>query len=70
MTMQRRHFELIAQILRDEGQHQGASSPDYQGGRRQAVLDIATRFARDLSHTNPQFDRNRFLKACGVEVQS
>ena len=54
MTMQRRHFELIAEIIECYGD-------DVQ------QRECALHFANYLLRTNPQFDRARFLKACGVE---
>lgn len=54
-TMQHRHFAAIASIL--------AGMPDEDG------RDCASRlFACELSRTNPNFNRARFLKACGVEA--
>lgn len=53
--MTRKHFELIARIL-DESD----LSPDEHE-------HISSRFADELEHLNPNFDRERFLKACGVE---
>ncbi len=53
MTMQRRHFELIAEAIQELG-------------------DVAIRpfmarhFASKLAATNPNFNRARFLRACGV----
>jgi hypothetical protein len=55
MTMQRRHFELIAETI--------AELPA-NGNQRYVV---AHQFARKLRATNPQFNEARFLRACGVE---
>jgi len=49
--MQHRHFTTIATIIRNFGYPQ----------ERQR---IAEEFARELRHTNPRFDRDRFLAAC------
>lgn len=57
MTMQRRHFEMIANSVR-------MLYGDLTKAQRQLV---AERFADDLTRTNPNFNRARFLKACGVE---
>lgn len=54
--MQHRHFATIAGIL--------ANMPARWSQRR---LDIINHFANGLQHTNPRFDRARFLRACGVE---
>lgn len=53
--MQHRHFATIAAILAD--------LPDHWS-RKPAVIH---HFAEELRHTNPKFDRARFLRACGVE---
>ena len=53
--MTRKDFELIAKAIRDQ--------------RDQPVPDpldaLAYRLASALFNTNPRFDRERFLKACG-----
>jgi hypothetical protein len=51
--MQRRHFETIARIISLIPQDD-------------AKLVAAYRFAAELASTNGQFDRHRFLAACGV----
>lgn len=56
MTMQRRHFELIASVIHS------MTGEDFEGLRPV----IARRFANELATTNPQFQRDKFLKACGV----
>jgi hypothetical protein len=55
MTMQRRHFEMIAETLRRH-------TPQYPA----AVAALARDFADTLARTNQRFDRARFLAACGV----
>lgn len=60
MTMQRRHFQMIADIL--------------AGMRIYMPTEYADRaaeyFADELRQTNPQFNRDKFLKACGVTGES
>lgn len=53
-TMEHRHFATIAAII--------AKMPYPEGVR----VKLAEYFADELRHTNPRFDRARFLKACGV----
>lgn len=62
MTMQRRHFELIAESLH-------ASRPIGQPGdiRFNTWKSVVSEFCGRLSATNPNFNRARFLRACGVE---
>ena len=56
--MTRKDFQLIADVLQEvEGPICSTETRD----------QIATAFARALRTTNPQFDRERFLRACGVE---
>lgn len=58
--MQRRHFELIAGVLRD---FRRTSEP---GGLAELATDeLAERFADQLRKENPRFDRDRFIRACG-----
>jgi hypothetical protein len=56
MTMTRQHFQLIADVLHDAG----LTDEDRKY--------LSTLFANKLATTNPNFDRTRFLKACGVET--
>lgn len=58
MTMTGQHFQMIADVVKDftfEGNEPKSS-------RALMALDFAAR----LQATNPNFDRARFLKACGV----
>lgn len=52
-TLQHRHFAVIAQTI-------AKLSPDIR-------TDVARHFANELAGTNPNFNRNRFLKAAGIE---
>ena len=51
-AMTRCHFAFIASLI--------ASLPN---GR----AEVAVAFADQLAQTNPRFDRNRFLAACGAD---
>ncbi len=59
MTMQRRHFELIAEIIHN--------MPSFAASLRTQRESCAHAFADGLRASNPSFNRARFLKACGVE---
>jgi len=59
--MQRRHFEFIAEALNDAKPSAGDPAEDF--GWRFTVATMATHLAR----TNPNFNRERFLKAAGAE---
>lgn len=52
--MQHRHFATIATIIRE-------MSGGFSEEERE---DIAVAFADRLRETNPNFDRDRFLRAC------
>ena len=67
MTMQRRHFELIAETIKDLRIDNGASYDPSQPLADFVRSPIAYTFARALSMTDPSFNRSRFLRACGVE---
>lgn len=55
--MQHRHFATVAGII--------AGMAD--SWKERARVHIAHRFADELEHTNPRFDRARFLAACNVK---
>ena len=55
MQMQRRHFELIARVI-------SGSTID-----KSAKIILALDFGRELRHTNPNFNVERFYRACGAE---
>jgi hypothetical protein len=65
MSMQRRHFELIAETIK-RARFAPNVSP-FQGISEDAHSAIAREFAQSLKATNPQFNTSRFLAACGVE---
>jgi hypothetical protein len=53
--MSRKDFELIARTIRESATRANVSNGV-----------IAREFADALATTNPNFDRARFLKACGT----
>lgn len=60
VAFQRRHFEFIAKELRI------ARDSVAEGPATETIDALACRFANSLGDTNPQFDRARFLTACGA----
>lgn len=58
MTLTRQHFQLIADVLKR------AKFNTTELGHRTICED----FADELAKTNPNFNRRRFLTACGVET--
>lgn len=66
-TMSKRHFEFIASVLRDDNP-MGTSDNETLEAHQLAQWRLTVkRFARELSATNPQFKRETFLRACGLE---
>ena len=62
--MQRRHFQAIADVLKAYSDEAAAIN---EPTRKAHAEEIAARFADALRSTNPQFDRERFLKASGAD---
>lgn len=60
--MSKRHFEALAAIIDNTRQH-------VEGGytARGAMLEIAQHVAEVCRNENPQFDRARFMAACGFK---
>jgi hypothetical protein len=64
MSFQRRHFALIAETIATFGTHMGPLGAADMTAETKA--SIALFFAGKLRATNPNFNRERFLKACRV----
>ncbi len=60
MTMQRRHFELIA-----EGLKSAADDRPWHGWSWDQHKMTCENVATSLASSNPLFNRDRFLRACG-----
>lgn len=58
--MNKRHYEQIATVLADS--QNVAMDPGEVSMIRVVALGLAQQFAGD----NPNFDRDQFLKACGI----
>lgn len=69
--MTRRDFELIANALKaakPTAHPEGTEAAEIATlAENVAWRNVALSFADHLSATNPRFDRERFLRACGVE---
>lgn len=65
--MTRKDYELIAGAV---SRSRMAKTLDADAKRRGAAEDalrlVAIDLAATLAHDNPRFDRDRFLKACGL----
>ena len=55
--LQHRHFAFIAATIK--------AMPDFAVTLRTQKRSVALAFADACARTNPKFDRNRFLAACG-----
>lgn len=61
--MTRKDFELIAAIVRET-----VADPDIDDCvKGPMTYHLSRKFANALAATNPAFDRDRFLVACGVD---
>ena len=58
--MTRSHFQLIADTIKDFG------NGEYHSFGVEYAHCLAIEFANKLRVTNAQFNRDRFLRACGV----
>lgn len=63
--MTRKDYILIADALREARMHNLRDAAPGSGAYWLRVA--ASEVARALAEDNPRFDRERFLKACGVE---
>jgi len=59
--MTKKDFELIASAFVEELSNYQDLTP-----QASAIREVARRMATQLKTTNPRFDRNLFLVACGV----
>lgn len=55
--MTRKDYEVIAKVIHDHA--------DRAGAFRDEVEFLAVNMANNLYGTNPRFDRERFMRACG-----
>lgn len=56
--MTKKDFELIARVISDWREQMGSPT------------DLVNHFASELAEENPRFDKAKFVKACGVEVEN
>lgn len=61
----RRQYDDLAKLIKEEAGTLLLSDDLMRGSKRRVAGMLADRFAAD----NPQFDRQRFLEACGMEDQ-
>jgi hypothetical protein len=63
--MTRKHFEAIAKILRRNNFDTNPAA-GYDEGYANAAMSITVELADYLATQNANFDRQRFLTACGL----
>lgn len=68
---QRRHYEAIAAVIAERPTRSPLTAEIYTGAQLEAYEgawhDAACRIAFAFSRDNQNFDRSRFLKACGFK---
>ena len=64
----KKHFEKIAKAIKDGVENQRClTSNHFEKDEKTAVGEaIAEEIAKVFSQENPNFNRERFIKACGV----
>ena len=67
MSLSRKHYEAVAGIIFDAVAVEDHDDKVWNG-RQDAIHEIASTVAGYFASDNPAFDRQRFLKACGVEA--
>jgi hypothetical protein len=63
--MTRKDYELIAGILKGAHNYEATFNDNEKGAK--AIEGITHTFASMLATTNPRFNRELFLDACGVK---
>jgi hypothetical protein len=64
--MTKKHYVAIAEIITDYKKSQVISLPENNQPYITAASELSLRIADYFVKDNPNFDRNRFLKACGL----
>lgn len=64
----RQHFELVANVLRGNGQSNPEAGP-VSWALQKKFDSICSQFADAFVLQNPRFDRRRFLEACGATAE-
>ena len=64
--MTKKHFQAIAEILKEEFEQYGPNTTA-RTISKEISNDLAKKMADYFKSENANFDRSRFLSACGVE---
>lgn len=65
--MTRKDYVLIAQCIEGAQKHNPWPTAAERQGAQLMQRQIAENLSYAMVHDNPRFDRERFLKACGVQ---
>lgn len=66
MSMTKKDYELIADEFKQQLDNIAITDNEYDKGRYDTWYILVMNFSNTLADDNPQFDRERFLQACGV----
>ena len=64
--MTKKHFELIADILKDNAPYDKDRTMHIDNN----YINLCISFSDRLAQVNPRFQKDRFLVACGVKEQT
>lgn len=64
--MTKKDFEAIARILSAHTGRNDLAEPLFDSGWISAAREVSLELAHYMGQDNPNFDRARFLKACGI----
>ena len=65
--MTRKDFDLIARVINGAKCDCNVQTSEYDRGARTQRFVIASYFAAELSSINDRFNRQLFMRACGVD---
>ena len=65
----KKDFKAVAEIIADNLPQDKISRNDYLSGKKDALDWTANDLADYFITQNPQFDRDQFIQACGLELE-
>lgn len=70
MAFTKRHYVTVAASIKDQRDYiepTKRKSKDYSKAIADVTLNIANSLSRMFASDNPQFNRDKFMSACGIE---